>query len=44
VSGRNHIYVLKAVPLRQETGQSFGTIPIVQDITYPRDKDQAGKI
>lgn len=41
VRGRNHTYVLKAVPLRQETGQSFGTILILQDITYLRDKDQA---
>ncbi len=41
VRGRNHTYVLKAVPLRHENGQSFGTILILQDITYLRDKDQA---
>jgi two-component system, NtrC family, sensor histidine kinase KinB len=41
VRGRNHTYVLKVVPLRQENGQSFGTILILQDITYLRDKDQA---
>ncbi|HLW70627.1 MAG TPA: ATP-binding protein [Candidatus Binataceae bacterium] len=41
VRGRNHTYVLKPVPLRQEGGQSFGTILILQDITYLRDKDRA---
>jgi two-component system, NtrC family, sensor histidine kinase KinB len=39
VHGRNHSYVLKAVPL-QEMGQSFGTILILQDITDLRDKDR----
>ena len=41
VRGRDHTYVLKPVPLRQENGQSFGTILILQDITYLRDKDRA---
>jgi NtrC-family two-component system sensor histidine kinase KinB len=41
VRGRDHTYVLKAVPLRQEQGPSFGTILILQDITYLRDKDRA---
>jgi two-component system, NtrC family, sensor histidine kinase KinB len=36
VRGRDHIYVLKSVPLRQDDGQSFGTILILQDITYLR--------
>jgi two-component system, NtrC family, sensor histidine kinase KinB len=40
VHGRNHTYVLKPVPL-QEMGRSFGTILILQDITYLRDKDRA---
>jgi NtrC-family two-component system sensor histidine kinase KinB len=39
--GRDHTFVLKPVPLRQEEGQSFGTILILQDITYLRDKDRA---
>ncbi len=41
VRGRDHTYVLKPVPLRQDNGQSFGTILILQDITYLRDKDRA---
>jgi NtrC-family two-component system sensor histidine kinase KinB len=41
VRGRDHIYVLKPVPLKQESGRSFGTILILQDITYLRDKDRA---
>jgi two-component system, NtrC family, sensor histidine kinase KinB len=41
VRGRDHTYVLKPVPLRQNNGQSFGTILILQDITYLRDKDRA---
>jgi NtrC-family two-component system sensor histidine kinase KinB len=41
VRGRDHTYVLKPVPLRQEGGHSFGTILILQDITYLRDKDRA---
>ena len=39
--GRDHTYVLKPVPLKQESGRSFGTILILQDITYLRDKDRA---
>jgi two-component system, NtrC family, sensor histidine kinase KinB len=41
VRGRDHTYVLKPVPLRQTDGSSFGTILILQDITYLRDKDRA---
>jgi two-component system, NtrC family, sensor histidine kinase KinB len=40
VRGRDHTYVLKPVPLRQN-GESFGTLLILQDITYLRDKDRA---
>jgi two-component system, NtrC family, sensor histidine kinase KinB len=39
--GRDHTFLLKSVPLRQGEGQSFGTILILQDITYLRDKDRA---
>jgi two-component system, NtrC family, sensor histidine kinase KinB len=39
VRGRDHIYVLKSVPLRQD-GRSFGTILILQDITYLRSREQ----
>jgi two-component system, NtrC family, sensor histidine kinase KinB len=39
--GRDHTYVLKPVPLRQGDGESLGTILILQDITYLRDKDRA---
>ncbi len=41
VRGREHSYILKPVPLRQGDGKSFGTILILQDITYLRDKDRA---
>lgn len=41
VRGRDHIYLLKPMPLRQREEQSFGTILILQDITYLRDKDRA---
>jgi two-component system, NtrC family, sensor histidine kinase KinB len=41
VRGRGHTYVLKRVPLRQEDRQPFGTILILQDVTYLRDKDRA---
>ncbi|MGD0075947.1 MAG: ATP-binding protein [Candidatus Binataceae bacterium] len=41
VRGREHSYMLKPVPLRRADGQSFGTILILQDITYLRDKDRA---
>ena len=40
VRGRDHIYVLKSVPLRQDE-RSFGTILILQDITYLRSREQA---
>src|SRR5260370_15914123 len=41
VRGRNHTYVLKPVPLKHGDGQPLGTILILQDITYLRDKDRA---
>lgn len=41
VRGRDHSYVLKLVPLRQDEGPSLGTILILQDVTYLRDKDRA---
>ncbi|HEX4211595.1 MAG TPA: HAMP domain-containing sensor histidine kinase, partial [Candidatus Binataceae bacterium] len=41
VRGRDHTYLLKPVPLHESEGQSFGTIIILQDITYLRDKDRA---
>ncbi len=41
VRGRGHTYVLKPVPLTQSDEESFGTILILQDITYLRDKDRA---
>ena len=41
VRGRDHTYVLKPVPLRQSDGQPLGTILILQNITYLRDKDRA---
>ena len=41
VRGREHFYLLKPVPLRHSDGQSFGTILILQDITFLRDKDRA---
>ncbi len=40
VRGRDHTYVLKPVPLKQVDGESLGTILILQDITYLRDKDR----
>lgn len=41
VRGRDHTYLLKPVPLRHSDGGSFGTILILQDITYLRDNDRA---
>jgi NtrC-family two-component system sensor histidine kinase KinB len=41
VRGRDHTYLLKPVPLKHTDGGSFGTILILQDITYLRDKDRA---
>ena len=41
VRGRDHSYVLKPVPLRHEEGASFGTLLILQDVTYLRDQDRA---
>ena len=39
--GRDHTYVLKPVPLHHGDDESFGTMLILQDITYLRDKDRA---
>lgn len=39
--GRDHTYVLKSVPLRHGDAHFFGTILILQDVTYLRDKDRA---
>jgi NtrC-family two-component system sensor histidine kinase KinB len=39
VRGRDHSYVLKPVPLRQE-GRALGTLLILQDVTYLRDQDR----
>ncbi len=39
--GRDHTFLLKPVPLKQREGESFGTILILQDITYLRDRDRA---
>lgn len=41
VRGRSHTYVLKSVPLTRSDTVSLGTILILQDITYLRDKDRA---
>ena len=41
VRGRDHTYVLKPVPLHHGDNESFGTMLILQDITYLRDKDRA---
>ena len=40
IRGRDHTYVLKPVPLRQE-GRALGTLLILQDVTYLRDQDRA---
>ena len=41
VRGRDHTYVLKRVPLPVDDGRALGTMLILQDITYLRDKDRA---
>jgi NtrC-family two-component system sensor histidine kinase KinB len=41
VRGRDHSYVLKPVPLDRVDSESLGTLLILQDITYLRDKDRA---
>jgi two-component system, NtrC family, sensor histidine kinase KinB len=41
VRGREHSYVLKPVALRPAEGPSFGTLLILQDVTYLRDQDRA---
>jgi two-component system, NtrC family, sensor histidine kinase KinB len=40
IRGRDHSYVLKPVPLRQEA-RALGTLLILQDVTYLRDQDRA---
>ncbi len=41
IRGRDHSYVVKPIPLRQTEGKSFGTLLILQDVTYLRDQDRA---
>jgi two-component system, NtrC family, sensor histidine kinase KinB len=41
VRGRDHSYVLKPIVLPQDDGRALGTMLILQDITYLRDKDRA---
>ena len=40
IRGRDHSYVLKPVPLKQES-RALGTLLILQDVTYLRDQDRA---
>src|SRR5208282_1606385 len=40
IRGRDHSYVLKPVPLRQD-GRALGTLLILQDVTYLHDQDRA---
>src|SRR5262249_5967399 len=39
--GRDHSYVLKPIPLHRTEGTPFGTLLILQDVTYLRDQDRA---
>ncbi len=41
VRGRDHSYVVKPIHLYQTEGKSFGTLVILQDVTYIRDQDRA---
>jgi NtrC-family two-component system sensor histidine kinase KinB len=41
IRGRDHTYVLKPVTLHSGENESLGTLLILQDITYLRDKDRA---
>jgi len=41
VRGRDHSYVLKRLSLAPDAEESLGTMLILQDITYLRDKDRA---
>jgi two-component system, NtrC family, sensor histidine kinase KinB len=41
VRGRDHTYVLKPAALHYGESESLGTLLILQDITYLRDKDRA---
>ena len=41
VRGRDHSYVLKPIALHRTEGTAFGTLLILQDVTYLRDHDRA---
>jgi two-component system, NtrC family, sensor histidine kinase KinB len=41
VRGRDHSYILKPMPLHEAEGRTFGTLLILQDVTYIRDQDRA---
>jgi two-component system, NtrC family, sensor histidine kinase KinB len=41
VRGRDHSYILKPMPLHEPEGRTFGTLLILQDVTYIRDQDRA---
>jgi NtrC-family two-component system sensor histidine kinase KinB len=41
VRGRDHTYILKRLPLAPDASNSLGTILLLQDVTYLRDKDRA---
>ncbi len=41
VRGRDHSYVLKPITLHRTEGAAFGTLLILQDVTYLRDQDRA---
>jgi len=41
IRGRDHTYVLKPVTLHSGENEALGTLLILQDITYLRDKDRA---
>ena len=41
VRGRDHVYVLKAAPLKSNSQRALGTIVTLQDISHLRDKDRA---
>jgi two-component system, NtrC family, sensor histidine kinase KinB len=41
VRGRDHSYVLKPISLHRTEGTAFGTLLILQDVTYLRDHDRA---
>jgi NtrC-family two-component system sensor histidine kinase KinB len=41
VRGRDHVYVLKAVPFRSDDHRCLGTIITLHDVSHLRDKDRA---